>query len=430
MRNCVYILLVLSFFITGCVEEIAIATDLQADIDITEVLIVEATLTDELKNQKVTLSRGQQFGNDSTAVFEVGATVQVDDDLGNTFNFISDAVGNYFSEVPFAAQTGRSYQLRISTPDGTNYQSELVSSAGVSIIDNIYAERVISDSGVDGMAIFVDSSNPDNNFNNYRYVYEETYKIIAPNWTSTEFEIIREEVEFTFDEVNQEFTEILYPDVRLVPRQQEERVCFNTVASNDIILSDGLVLNEGRTDGNLVRFINRNDPILSHRYSILVNQFVQSPDAAKFYNTLLQFSESESVFSAIQPGFIEGNIAAVNNPEALVIGYFEVASIASRRLFFNYEDFFPNEDLPPYFDGLNCERVFAPPLGNPERDGVFTMDDCGVPRPLIDYIKAEEIEFFLSSGQGLCEGPFFVTQRPCGDCTALGSNRIPEFWTE
>jgi len=27
-------------------------------------------------------------------------------------------------------------------------------------------------------------------------------------------------------------------------------------------------------------------------------------------------------------------------------------------------------------------------------------------------------------------GPFFVARRECGDCTVLGSNVVPEFWTE
>ena len=95
-------------------------------------------------------------------------------------------------------------------------------------------------------------------------------------------------------------------------------------------------------------------------------------------------------------------------------------------------DFFPDEPLPPYFNELNCNEAFSPPLNNPFRDGPFNLDDCGFPRLLVSYLQAEEIEFFLSNSNPppLCEGPYLVTQRACGDCTTLGSNVVPDFWEE
>ena len=431
MKKLSYILITCICFL-ACVEEIPIDTQLQVDVNVGNILIVEATLTNEYKNQEIILSRGSSFANDSIIIYEQNAMVSVVDDLGTTFLFNRTPDDRYLSVEPFAAQNGRSYKLFITTNNGKEYESESVVSAGVSSIDNIYAERIISDNEVEGMAIFVDSSNPEGDFNNYRYTYEETYKIIAPNWTSREFEIIQAEFEQIFDENTGELIETLLPDVRLVPRAQEEQVCYNTVNSNTIILSDGLSLNESRIDKNLVRFINRNNPILSHRYSILVKQFLQSPDASNFYNTLFQFSQNDDLFSEIQPGLIEGNIKSRGNNDDIVIGFFEVASVTEKRLFFNYEDFFPNEDLPPYFNDLNCNNVFAPPLYNPLRDGPRPAEECGPQRSLIEYIQAEEVEFFLSAANPPenCQGPYFVTRRACGDCTALGSNTVPDFWEE
>ncbi|MGD1947190.1 MAG: DUF4249 domain-containing protein [Croceivirga sp.] len=426
------IVLCLSLTFLSCVEEVEINDSLQSEINIENVLIVEATITDEFINQEVLLSRGSSFANDSVLVYEPNASVTVVDDLGATFLFNYTSDGRYVSSEPFATQSGRSYQLFITTSEGEAYESEPVSSAGVSSIDTIYTERITSDNGVEGMAIFVDSSNPFGAFNNYRYTYAETYKIIAPNWTSSEFEIIREGIETIIDETTGEVEDILYPDVRLAPRLQEEQKCYNTVLSNSIILSDGLTLNESGIGRNQVRFINRNDPILSHRYSILVKQFLQSPDAVNFYNTLFQFSQNENLFSEIQPGLIEGNIKSIGNTENIALGYFEVASVAERRLFFNYSDFFPDEPLPPYFDNLNCSNVFSPPLPNPLRDGPSSLEECGAQRVLMEYLLAEEVEFFLSNSNPppLCEGPYYVTLRACGDCTALGSNVVPDFWTE
>lgn len=416
----------------GCVEEIPVEVQLQSSISIEDILVVEATITDELKAQEIFLSRGNSFANDSIISVEQAAEVIITNELGTSFRFMEQEPGRYVSETPFAAQSGVTYQLFITTSSGISYQSEASQVTGNSNIDAIYAERVISDNEVEGMAIFVDSSNPIGELNDYRYTYAETYKIIAPNWTPVEFEVIREQTEIIVDPVTNEILEVLFPDVTLVPREEEEQTCFNTVLSNEIILSDGVVLNSNNIEGNLVRFINRNDPIISHRYSILVKQFLQSVEAAKFYRTLLQFSQNESLFSEVQPGFLEGNISAIDNTEALVIGFFSVASVAERRLFFDYEDFFPGEPLPPFFNGANCSTPFSPPLGDPNKDGPSSLEECGGQRPLIDYLESEEIEFFLSNSNPppLCEGPFFVTQRICGDCTVLGSNIEPEFWID
>ncbi|MGD1946932.1 MAG: DUF4249 domain-containing protein [Croceivirga sp.] len=416
----------------GCIEEIPIETQLKTNLIAEDVLVVEATITDEFKNQEVFLSRGKSFANDRTSNKERNAEVVVNNEQGESFRFFEQEPGRYVSESAFAAQIGVEYQLAIMTSNGASYQSETNRVMGSSTIDNIYAERITSDNGAEGMAIFVDSSNPEESLNDYRYTYEETYKIIAPNWNPLEFQVTREQIETIFDPSTGEVLEVLFPDVTLVPRTQEEQTCFNTVFSNEIILSNGTVLNDNEVQGNLIRFINRQNPILSHRYSILVKQFLQSIEAGKFYRTLQQFSQIENLFSEVQPGFLEGNISAVENENAPAIGFFNVASVTEKRLFFSYEDFFLGEPLPPYFGTVNCSAFIAPRLGNPERDGPVPPGPagCGGALSLTELIALQDIAYYDFSNIGLCQGTYFVTQRECGDCTALGSNVVPEFWIE
>jgi len=419
------------YLLQSCVEEVPIATEVESAIAIEEVLVVEATLTDERKRQGVILSRGSSFANDSITTFVQNATVSVIDDQGNVFDFIEGAPGHYESAQIFGGQEDTSYRLEIRTDQGVGYRSEWVEMQGRSVIEDVYAQRIVSSSGSEGMGIFVDSANPNGELNDYRYTYEETYKIIAPNWTPFEFEIIREATEVIRDTATDSIIEILYPDVRLIPRAQEEQVCYNSSISTDIILSDGLALTENRIRGNLVRFINRSNPIISHRYSILVKQYLQSPDARAFYRKLLQFSQNASLFSEVQPGFLEGNMFSEGDEAPLVIGFFNVASVAERRLFFNYEDFFSGEALPPYFGTVNCDRLIAPILGNPLRDGPPPPGPFECADGLIPQIFSKNIEFFdFNDVPDVCEGPYLVTQRECGDCTALGSNVEPDFWED
>ena len=415
--------LVLLLFSGSCIEEVPVETLDPAGFSLEDILVVDARITNESKRQRILLSRPTTLSADSSYTMVSGATVTVSSSQGSTFRFEETESGTYISAGIFAALEDVEYTLEIDLADGQRYLSAPASRGPESAIDRIYAQRELSNLGVDGISIYVDSSNPDPQADRYRYDYEETYKIIAPNWTASEFEILQDD---------SQITEGIFPDVRLVPRAQEERVCYNTVVSAEILLSNGLEAETEELPGNLIRFLGNDNPVISHRYSILVRQYLQSPEAYSFYTSLRNFSSSDNVFNQIQPGLLEGNIEGVNDADAIVLGYFEVTSVTEARLFFNYEDFYPGEPLPPYFGTVNCERIFAPRLYNPQRDGPSPPDECGSPQGLTELIELELVEYYLDNTipPGLCQGPYFITQRACGDCTALGSNIVPDFWEE
>lgn len=385
----------------SCVEPFDISLQEEDTTAIEELLVVEATLTNELKRHDVFLSSGSSFTNGSIQ-FVQNAQVQISDDLGNNFIFSEIEPGHYQSQIAFQAAPDVQYKLLI-TSQGKNYESASTNLPKNATIENSIAERVVTDLDVEGVAIYVDVNLGDVETPFFRYEYEETYKIIAPLWSPFDMIVTDPNPPYAFD---------------LVPREQEERVCYGTSISNEIIQNEGVDLTGNSLSNVLVRFIPRDDFIISHRYSILVKQLVQSPDAFAFYQTLNDFSSDSSVFSDIQPGFIEGNIANVANADEKVIGYFEVANVSESRLFFNYEDLFPEEDLPPY--AITCSFLSAPP----------TITPAGT-SPLKDIIESGDF-IYVRDTNGVVEGggPYFVARRPCGDCTALGSNVIPDFWIE
>ena len=421
MKKIAYILgFILLLGSYACIEEVDIETDLESSVDLDDILVVEATVTDREEFQQVLLSKPTPLGADTVRINEQNARVVVEESSGASYTFSEIAPGTYQSDQSFAASAGNSYTLRITLANRLEFASTPESLPGTSVIDDIYADRITSDTGVDGVGIYVDSSTPDTQFGNYKYTYEETYKIVAPNWTAFEFEILNDGTEPGS-----------VPAVQLVPRAQEEEVCYNTVPSNEVLLSEGTTLVDGQSVGNLIRFVGGDNPIISHRYSILVRQYLQSPEAHSFYRSLSDFSSSDNIFNQVQPGLLEGNISPVGESNSFVLGYFEVSSVAESRLFFDYVDFFPGEPLPPYFDDSNCERFIAPLLGDPSQDGFVPPNvTCG--QTLLELLAKEEIEFYLDNNipPGECQGPYIVTFRPCGDCTALGSNEVPEFWIE
>lgn len=419
----------------SCVEELDIE-NISADSE-TGLLVIETSLSDLPKRQQVYLSRSDmrldletdtiynpaiplgQGPRDSVLV-EENALVRVVGSDGSAYNFSEEVPGTYLSNQEFALQLGTSYQVEVTTSDNKEYVSESVQIQGVSEISNVYAERIFNDVGVEGIAIFVDSNPQQGTPSNYRYTYDETYKIIAPNWHQDDFEL-----------TNYEPCALPVPtyDLEIVAREIENRVCYNTVSSNTIEQISTNSSDSNRVDRFMVRFVNRNDFIITHRYSILVRQLVQSPNAFSYYETLKQFSETESLFSAIQPGALIANVTRTDGTKENVLGYVEAVSVSEQRLFFDYEDFFAGEALPPYpepcFDQSSPEshRSFCasgPDGGNPCPQSIIERINLG----LIAYTGVNDRDL------GTCPGPYTYVPRICGDCTLLGENEVPEFWEE
>lgn len=433
-RIALYITLLLA--LSSCIEPFDFETR-----DARGILVVQATMTDRVDTKFVILTRASDLANvnieiDSLDVRqsftpttnarlnpEEGATVTLVSDQGLEYGFDDQGNGLYESTEAFALAHDQEYQLRILTANQETYTSSFEALAGKSRIDDLRAERKANENGEDGVTIFADGSDTSNSSDYFRYDYVETYKLIAPTYSGLEVEIIREEREIVNDTI------LLWPDVKLATRKEEERVCYNTDRSVSLNLANTNTLSSSVLKGHVVRFIKSDNTILSHRYSLLLNQYIINSGAYNYYQNLSNFAQSESVFSEIQPGFLEGNIQRTDVEDGLVIGYFEVASIDSKRVFFDYVDFFPNEPLPPYFGNTNCDRLIAPALGNPEKDGPQPL---GCPEPsLIRRVKAEEINYYaINEDPGECEGPYLMTPSICGDCTILGSNVKPDFWID
>lgn len=391
------------------------------------ILIVEATITNENKEQEILLSRSYRF--ESIPVQESNATVIVTDDTMNTYTFIETEPGVYKSQTAFAAQPNINYNLSVVTSSGNKYGSTEMQLTQQTTIDKLYAERDYNENGIEGVSMYVDSYDATGNSKYYRHEYEETYKIIAPLYSSEE--LISNGIEFPILQDDQ-------PDLGsmqdlidfLVTRQfrpEQEQICFKTVKSNTIIQANTTDFSEDRLDHHRIHFVNKQSYTIRERYSILVRQFVQSREAFVFYNTLNSLSNSESVFSENQPGFLEGNLFSLNNNEEKVFGFFEVTSVDEKRVFFNYEDLFPNESLPLYF--IDCNNFYAPPLLLEDQDVTHTW----LSSPLVNAINVG-YQFYDdnldASASPFVNAPFILVLEPCGDCTFLGNNNTPDFWGE
>ena len=392
LKGILQLLIILS--IVSCTEPYVLQTN-----NFESAIVIEAILTNEMKFQEVKLSRTFKL-EESESDLESGADVKIIGTDGSVYDF-AEVDGIYKSVIQFQAMPDVYYKLNVTTSNGNNFISNIEKLTAPTQLDNITAEVTLKE-GVKGVEILANSYDASRSSNYYRYTYEETYKVIVPNWSNGQL-IIND----------------LFETVDIIPRNDPEtRVCYTTAKSKEIIIKSTTEDLEDRISNFPVRFIPQSDHIIMHRYSILVKQFVQSYDSYNFYKTLKSFSSADNVLSQIQPGFVYGNIICTNNPNEKVIGIFDVASISEKRIFFNYEDIFPGELPPSYFNECevrefdsSCIGPFSSPCGYQGFSGLKYFYDAGT------YVFYEKV------------GVMYRMVSPlCGDCTSFSSNVIPLFW--
>jgi len=388
----ILVLFFLSLIFNSCTEQYAFKNG-----DFESALVVEGTITNELKNQTIKISKVYQL-EETGPKFETGAKVYILDDQGTEYQFEEkDTV--YASITPFKAEPGRKYQLKIRTKEAKNYSSDQQTLTTETKIDNVTA-TVETVNGQRGVQINVNSYDPTNTSKYYRYEYTETYKIIAPMWDSRK--------------ATTEGTSII-----ISPRTKETRTCYSSKKSEEIILNSTNNLSEDRVHFP-VRFISDQNYIISHRYTIFVKQYIQTLASYSFYKTMRDISStSGNILSPKQPGFFYGNIKSDENSDEKVIGFFEVSAVSSERIYFNYDDLFPKEPLPPYYESNCLMQKFknCDDATNPECNGAI----------LRSRINTFTLAYFSSSE---AENLYFMVNTPCGDCTSFSSNIIPPFWVD
>ena len=176
------VLLILIVITTlSCTEPYALQSNTFEDL-----LVIEATITNELKKQEIKISRTFQLEEKEPQV-ETNAIVYITDDLGNQYNF-EESNGKYISQFEFHAMPERQYQLFVNTNNGKQYTSTREKLTTVNNLTSIEA-TVKNKFGVNGVDITANSFDPTNTSKYYRYEYEETYKVIVPFWAPDSLQI-------------------------------------------------------------------------------------------------------------------------------------------------------------------------------------------------------------------------------------------------
>lgn len=420
--------LCLLVFVTSCVEEIELqdGTD-----DYESLLVVNATITNQLQKQQISLSKTALLKSDTLFLPEENATVLIKESSGVTHMFYESTPGIYKSDNEFKAVSDNNYKLEIVRSNGREYASEVVNLPPVAYIDNLYPEVSVNDQLKEGVSVFLDIEDSSTEAKFYRIEFEETYKIVSPSYSTTElipndvaFPILYDDIPFDLWNTQEVLDFLVTRRLKNVQNQ----VCYNTKQSTEIHLITSEGLDDADLKKNPIRFIAKDTSIIRHRYSIKARLFVHSRDAYQFYSTLKKFSSSESTLSENQTGFFGGNVFSTSHSSEKVVGFFDVSAMDEKRLFFNYEEVFPGETKPSHF--IRCDEFYTP--------GLLVEDFAHnlISSPLLDALNSDQVffdddELFVPNGSPFTgSGPFMLVLRPCGDCTVYGENSPPDFWVD
>jgi hypothetical protein len=385
IKNILFYFLFLA--LANCTEPFPIGT-----IEFEDILVVESTITNELKRQEVKLSRTIDLTDLGQAIVD-NAIVKVEASDGSVFDFSQDTeTGNYVSNSEFQAMPDATYTLKISTQNGQSYTSKTVTLTPAVAIDRIYPEPVVVNEE-EGVQVFVDTDNQMGDARYFRYEYEETYEILLPNPTSLSWEI-------------NGFSDFGVYNVELSERRLDEK-CYSTIESEGIVQTSTSNLGENEIFRFPVRFIASDNPIIKEQYSILIKQYVQSQEAYTFYQILEDLGNVESFLSQGQPGFVTGNIVSETDPDEKVLGFFEASSVTTQRTFFNHKDF--GWELPLYF--IVCEKLKLPPN-----------------EQLRKKLEFENYQVFSYDED---PGPIYsIAQSECTECATFSTHIKPDFWED
>ncbi len=402
MKKITYIFSLLLLVITfqNCVEPIEIL-----DTNNDDFLVVQSTISNELRFQTVKLTRTFSLNaRTDEEIKESNATVTIKSNT-NTYSFTESKEGIYISDKEFKAEPNKEYTLEIKTAKGKTYKSRPEKLTGSSEISEIIPKKETNNLNEEGIRIYVKGNGLDNNSKYFKYEYIETYKIVAPFWSDSKLEIVSENLPYK---------------VKVVPDFEKSRICYKSENSIEIIQKETSVLSEGAIDFGL-KFIPKKSFSISHRYSILVKQHVQSFEAYNYYKTLNKLSTDNNLFSQSQPGFIQGNITSTTNINNKVVGFFEVTSVTSKRIFFNREEFFSIDEPADFVNKCN----FIAPVLTEAFGGIFRS-------PLISTLKSNSFLFYKENNSVSVSlpGPYILVRKVCRDCRETGTNVKPNFWID
>jgi len=355
-------------------------------------LVVEGIINTGNDSTTIKLSRTVKLYNSTTTNPELNAVIAIQDDQNQSYPLKS--IGNgYYSSAVLSLDNTRKYRLSITTSDGKIYLSDYVPALVTPAIDSVGFNITNN-----GLQIYVNTHNPQNNTRYYRWDYTETWQFNA-----------RYQSEYISNGVD---------DMVLRTEAQQIYQCYGNDISTNIVLGSSAKLAQDVIYQAPINLIPQNSEKIETRYSILVKQYAMTQDGYNYYQLLKSNTEQlGSIFDA-QPSQLTGNIHCTTDVNLPVIGYITANTVQQKRIYVNNSQV-PSTWLAKY--PYDCEI-----------DSVLYVDKQGRNDVLLDLVPLPSsllaIHGIPSGGPSPKPLGYTAVDSDCADCTLRGTVTKPSFW--
>ncbi len=289
-RNTIYFMLIwLCIFSISCIQEV------EPYVESDRNLVITSSFTNVPGKHSVRVFFTTDFNE--RLEFVSDAIVRIEAGDGTILDYEYNNYGYYYLCEPASGIPGQTYKLSVILGDNTHYEST---------VDTLYLpppittiEHQLNQTEIGSLVDFNISYSDDLNTRNYyRWNYLGTYQVEAP-----------------------------------LPRELTYRYCWAKQFDHEIILVDQDLFYDGRTVEHKPLFSIPLDRKFNIGFDMQIIQKRVSKDTYRYWNAVdNQRKNKGSIFEKANYQ-IRGNITNVDNPEELVLGYFEVAGVQTKRIF-------------------------------------------------------------------------------------------------
>jgi len=367
-----FIFLLLIFLTGNCITPFFPEAEEEMDM-----LVVSGMITDLYGVNSVRLTRSVPLERENIERPYRYCSVIIKDDLDNVFNLTENKPGLYETDPEqFQGEVGREYKLIINNnrPGENNhvYESPFIELIQVPPIDSVYYEKVDEDSHfgtVNACQILLDTQDPFNKCRNFRWDFTETWEFHLP-----------------YDSV-------------------EHRICWITQNSQYIRIKSTSLMSESKIKGFPLYYIPPYSDRFEVKYSILVNQYSITGQEYDYWQKVQNMAENVGSLYDVVPMSIAGNMYCTDDSAEMVLGYFSVSSVTSKRIF-----------IKDHFEGLTDRYADCP------YKKVYRLEDIqglGSLYWIIDHQYDGPVEYWM-----------LTRFEDCADCRLRGTDVEPSFWHE
>ena len=371
-----FIFLALVILNGSCIEEYT------PDVSRNErLLIVDGGITNTDGPHTVTLKISGGI-NDPATESVVDARVTMEEKNGKSVELTGLGQGRYRTAIgELQGKPGTEYRLLVTWKE-EQYESDWMLIKEGPMLDSVYWQRETKegiDMDLDGIRIYLDTHDPNNNTRYYRWEFREDWAFSVP-----------------------------------ISSSWNPSVCYSSSTSSGILIGSTEKLKQDRLIGQPVTFIDQTTTRLTLRYRIIITQHAITEKEHTYWESMEDLNENLGTLFDPIPARINGNIRNITNPGREVLGFFTASSVLRDTM---YVDNFDLEQDPIYFESPYsfCTWISIAGEGAEAKATIARYRRIGW--SIADTMR-----------DGLVLITTMANSQFCFDCTTAGSKDPPEDW--